>query len=135
MIGFEFGAHPMMIFKIIKPYLFILILPFFRAFVQYLTIGKTSGTILFEFVLIVFISILAFLGWKNIKIRVKNGKLIINKGIFIKSRVSVNVNDISSAAIKRNIIDYKKTLTKEELLDYPMGARIYRLCRKIKLMQ
>ena len=28
-----------------------------------------------------------------------------------------------------------KTLTKEELLDYPMGARIYRLCRKMKLMK
>ncbi len=28
-----------------------------------------------------------------------------------------------------------KTLTKEELLDYPMGARIYRLCKKVKLMK
>lgn len=28
-----------------------------------------------------------------------------------------------------------KTLTKEELMDYPMGARIYRLCKKIKLMK
>lgn len=28
-----------------------------------------------------------------------------------------------------------KTLTKEELLDYPMGARIYRLCKKLKLMR
>ena len=28
-----------------------------------------------------------------------------------------------------------KTLTKEELLDYPMGARIYRLCKKMKLMK
>lgn len=28
-----------------------------------------------------------------------------------------------------------KTLTKEELLDYPMGARIYRLCKKLKLMK
>ena len=25
--------------------------------------------------------------------------------------------------------------TKEELLDYPMGARIYRLCKKLKLMK
>jgi len=28
-----------------------------------------------------------------------------------------------------------KTLTKEELLDYPMGARIYRLCKKLRLMK
>ncbi len=28
-----------------------------------------------------------------------------------------------------------KTLTKEELMEYPMGARIYRLCRKLKLMK
>lgn len=27
------------------------------------------------------------------------------------------------------------TLTKEELLEYPMGARIYRLCKKLKLMK
>lgn len=28
-----------------------------------------------------------------------------------------------------------KTLTKEELLDYPMGARIYRFCKKLRLMK
>ena len=28
-----------------------------------------------------------------------------------------------------------KTLTKEELMDYPMGARIYRLSKKMKLMK
>lgn len=28
-----------------------------------------------------------------------------------------------------------KTLTKDELMDYPMGARIYRFCKKIRLMK
>lgn len=28
-----------------------------------------------------------------------------------------------------------RTLTKDELMDYPMGARIYRLCKRLKLMK
>ena len=64
MINFEFRAHPMMFFKIIKPYLFVLIFPFIRAFVQLITSGKTNGFILLESIAVFFISVLAFFGWK-----------------------------------------------------------------------
>lgn len=105
MISFEFRAHPLMFFRIIKPYLFVLILPFVRAFLQYVTIGKSSGTILLEFIAIVFVSVLAFCGWKAIKIGVKKNKLVVEKGFFIKSYSAIDISLISSISIKQNIID------------------------------
>ena len=105
MVSFEFRAHPVMFFKMLKPYLFILILPFIRAFVQYVKIGKTSGIILLEFIAVVFISVLAFCGWKSIKIGVKRNRLVIEKGFFIKSRSAIDLSLISSVSIKQNVID------------------------------
>ena len=49
--------------------------------------------------------------------------------------VSTVIAMIFAVAVYFVLLFLLKTLTKEELLDYPMGARIYRLCRKIKLMQ
>ncbi len=105
MVSFEFKAHPTMIFKIIKPYLFILILPFIRAFLQYITIGKTKGTIYFELLAIGLVAIAAFCGWRAIKIKIKNNRLIIEKGFFIKSRSVIDISCISSISIRQNIFD------------------------------
>lgn len=105
MVSFEFRAHPTMIFKIIKPYLFVLILPFIRAFIQYITIGKTKGTIFLEFLAIGFVAITSFCGWRAIKIKIKNERLIIEKGFFIKSRSVIDVSYISSVSVKQNMFD------------------------------
>ena len=105
MISFEFRAHPLMFFKIIKPYLFVLILPFIRAVVQFLTIGKSSGFILLEFIAVVFISVLAFCGCKSVKICAKKDEILIKKGFFIKSKTKINNLQVSSICIRQNIID------------------------------
>lgn len=105
MASFECSAHPTMILKIIRPYLFILILPFIRAFVQYVTIGKIKGTIYFELLAICFVSVAAFCGFKNIKIRIKDNRIIIEKGFFIKKRSVVDISCVSSILIKQNIFD------------------------------
>lgn len=105
MIGFEFKAHPLMFFKIIKPYIFVLFLPFLRAFVQYLTIGKTSGTMFLEFMAIFVISVIAFFGYKSIKISVKGNRVTIKRGFLIKGEVSIDISHISSISTKQNLLD------------------------------
>ena len=45
------------------------------------------------------------------------------------------ISMVGAVAVYFVLIFLLKTLTKEELLDYPMGARIYRLCTKLKLMK
>lgn len=105
MINFEFRAHPMMFFKIIKPYLFILILPFIRAIVQFLTKGATNGFFLLEFIAVTFISVLAFCGYKSIKISVKKDNILIERGFFIKSKAQINISQVTSISIKQNIVD------------------------------
>ena len=105
MINFECRAHPTMIFKIVKPYLFVLILPFIRAFVQYITIGKIKETIYFELLATGFVVVAAFCGAKAIKITVKSNSLIIEKGFLIKSQSVIDISRISSVAIKQNMFD------------------------------
>ena len=105
MIGFEFKAHPLMFFKIIKPYIFVLFLPFLRAIVQYLTIGKTSGTMFLEFVAIFVISVIAFFGYKSIKISVKGNRVTIKRGFLIKGEASIDISHISSISTKQNLLD------------------------------
>lgn len=105
MINFEFRAHPTMFFKIIKPYLFVLILPFARAFLQYVTKGEVRGTIALEFIAVVFISVLAFCGWKAFKISVKKNKIIVEKGFLIKSRAAIELSCVSSMSVRRGVLD------------------------------
>ena len=105
MINFEFRAHPMMFFKIIKPYLFILILPFIRAIVQFLTRGAINGFFMLEFIAVTFISVLAFCGYKSIKICVKKDNILIERGFFIKSKAQINISQVTSISIKQNIVD------------------------------
>lgn len=55
----------------------------------------------------------------------------LTTSVFVSTVIAI----IFAVAVYFVLLFLLKTLTKEELLDYPMGARIYRLCRKIKLMQ
>ena len=61
-----------------------------------------------------------------------DGFIIIKPG-FLKYKDEI-VKDLKRRDFV--VVDLEeKTLTKEELLDYPMGARIYRLCKKLRLMK
>ena len=48
MFKMTFKAHPVMILRLMKPYLFILILPLIRALIQYITKGEINGLLALE---------------------------------------------------------------------------------------
>ena len=64
MIKTTFKAHPIMILRLMKPYLFILILPLIRALIQYITKGEINGLLAFEIIAFCFILAIAILRWR-----------------------------------------------------------------------
>lgn len=98
-------AHPITIFGLMKPYLFILVLPMIRAVFQYLREGKTENFFLFEMIAVGFVSVIAKFGWKFIKITLCGDKIVLKKGVLIKLRAEICTMHISSILIEQGPID------------------------------
>ena len=106
MIKTNFRAHPIMIFVLMKPYLFVLILPLIRALIQYITNGKINGLLALEAVAFGFVLAVSVLQWRAIKITVNDRYVTIKKGFFIKSCAVIEVSRLSSVVLRRNILDF-----------------------------
>lgn len=106
MIKTVFKAHPIMIFRLMKPYLFILILPLVRALIQYITKGEINGLLALEIVAFCFIVVMAVMQWRSIAITVNDRYVMVKKGFLIKSCAVIEVSRLSSVCLKQNIFDY-----------------------------
>lgn len=106
MIKTVFRSHPIMIWRLIKRYLFILIIPLVRAVVQYLTQGEVDGLLAIETVAVGFLLTVAVLGWRSIKITVSNDCIIVEKGIFIKTCAKIDVSRLSSISLRQGALDF-----------------------------
>ena len=84
MIKTVFSAHPITIWRGIKRYFFILIIPFIRAALQYLMRGKVDGLFVIETIAAGFVLTIAIFDWKSIKITVNDSYIAIKRGILIK---------------------------------------------------
>lgn len=106
MIKTEFKAHPIMIVRLMKPYLFVLILPLLRALFQYVTKGEIDGLLALELIAFAFILVMAILGWRAISITVNDRYITVKRGVFLKSCAVIEVSRLSSISLEQNILDY-----------------------------
>lgn len=106
MIKTEFKAHPIMIVRLMKPYLFVLILPLIRALLQYVTKGEINGLLALELIAFAFILVIAILGWRAISITVNDRYITVEKGVLFKSCAVIEVSRLSSVSLKENILDF-----------------------------
>lgn len=106
MIKTNFKAHPTMIMRLTKPYLFVLILPLIRAVVQYVKNRKIDGLLHLEIMAFTLVAAIAVWGWRVINISFDGRRIAIKKGILIKSYSVIDVSRLSSVLIKQNIVDY-----------------------------
>ena len=95
-----------MIVHVMKPYLFVLILPLIRALIQYLATGEINGLLALEIVAVAFILTAAILGWRSIKITVDDNCVVVKKGFLIKSYAKIEKSRLSSISLKQNILDF-----------------------------
>ncbi|MBE6728495.1 MAG: hypothetical protein E7562_07605 [Ruminococcaceae bacterium] len=98
----EYKAHPLMILQLLKPFLFVLILPALTGLVQYLIMG--SATVLFtvEFVVLGVVLSIALLNCINFRLKTENEKIYINKGFFLKKRAVIPFSKVSAVTVKQS---------------------------------
>lgn len=106
MIKTTFKAHPIMIVRLMKPYLFILILPLLRAIIQYITNGEIDGLLSLELIAFGFVLIIAILGWYSISITTNDRYITIKKGFLIKSCSVIEISRLSSISLKQGVVGY-----------------------------
>lgn len=106
MIKSVFKAHPIMIFRLMKPYIFVLILPLIRALIQYVVRGEIDGLLSLELVAFGFVLAMAMLGWRAISITVNDQYVTVKKGVLIKSCSVIEISRLSSVSLKQNLVDF-----------------------------
>ncbi len=105
MIKTTFKAHPIMIVSLMKPYLFVLVLPLVRALIQYITTQQIDGLLNLEIMAFLLVLSVAVLSYRAISITVTDRYLTVKKGIFIKRRAVIELSRLSSMVLRRNVFD------------------------------
>lgn len=106
MIKTTFKAHPIMIVRLIKPYIFVLILPLIRALIQYITKGEIDGLLSLELIAFAFVLVMAILGRNAILVTVDGDHITLKRGVLVKTCAVIEISRISSISLKQNVIDF-----------------------------
>lgn len=80
----EFKAHPLMILSLIKPFLFVLILPVLKGAVQYLIYRRITGVFTLEAAALIVMLLAAFLRFRSFSIVCGKNGVKIREGVFLK---------------------------------------------------
>ncbi len=106
MIKTTFKAHPIMVVSLMKPYLFILILPLVKALVQYLTTKTVDGLLNLEIVAFAVVLFMAILSYRAISVTVSQNRLTVEKGVIFRRKAVIELTRLSSIVLRQNPIDY-----------------------------
>lgn len=100
-----FKAHPLMLYRFIKPFLFVLILPFIKGAVQYFMYKRVSGVWTLEFIAFSFIFAVALLRTLSFSLKVDDDFITVRNGFLLRRKVKIPKNTISSISYRRNLAD------------------------------
>ena len=102
----EYRAHPFMVWKFVKPYLFVLLFPVVRVFIQYLHLGKFFNSFYwFEISFFAVIFLFAVLRCFLFKVSCDGKIVTIRSGIFFVKRADIEISKLSSVQTVRNPFD------------------------------
>ena len=105
MIKRTYGAHPLMIVNLVKPFLFVLILPVIKGLLQYLITGRVTGLLSFEITAAVIVLFLAVLRLRAFRVSIDGEKMIIEKGLFFKTVAVIRRERLSCVSGSQNLFD------------------------------
>ncbi len=106
MIKTTFKAHPIMVPYLMKPYLFVLVLPLIRAIYQYLTTKTVDGLLTLELIAFSLVLSIAYLSYRAVSVTISGNRLTVKKGVFVRRRAVIELTRLSCVALKRNLLDY-----------------------------
>ena len=94
-----------MILSRMKPFLFVLVLPFVRSLLQYLTDRAITGILGIELMIFFVIAIFSALSWRAFRLTVMEDAISIRSGIIFVKRATIKISSLSSVQSEQNIID------------------------------
>ena len=101
-----YRAHPLMIWKFIKPFLFVLLFPMLRALLQYLEFNRIFQSFLwFEVSFLSVILLAATLRWICFKVEFDGKAITIKSGVLFKKCAEIDISKLSSVQTVRNPFD------------------------------
>ena len=98
-------VHPLQLFRFLRPFLFVLILPTLRRTVQFLLTGSFDRFLPAEVILTLWVLMTVFFKTKNFYINLEGKRLIITMGVFLKKVTLLSPPHIIWADIDINPID------------------------------
>ena len=101
----EFRAHPLMLVSLIKPFLFVLVLPVLKGVIQYIIKRRVTGVLTLELIAFMIITLIAALRCRSFRLICGKSGVTVKMGVLFKSTAFISVNKLSSVQTVRNPID------------------------------
>ncbi len=102
----EFKAHPLMMLTIIKPFLFILLIPVLRGIIQYIKNGEIQKVLGIETLFFTLIIFLGILRWRAFRLIIQEKTVTVRDGVFIIRQAVIPINGLSSIQSEQSPLDY-----------------------------
>ncbi len=101
-----YRAHPLMLYKVIKPILFVLILPIIRGVIQYIVYGQAANILKIELLILGVMLLVGIMRLLTIRITITENEISFTKGFVFRKASKVALDNVSSAELVRNPLDY-----------------------------
>lgn len=99
----EFMAHPITVFYLLRSWWIAFTAPIVRMTLQYVISKEAQKILLSEIVLLMVVCVISVIGWISTKIIIYDNRLIIKRGIFIKSQTIINFSKIIDISVSKNL--------------------------------
>lgn len=100
----EFKAHPVYVYKMLERFLFVLIFPVIKGFLQYILYKRISGVILLEGIALGVIIALSVIKVIVFKITVTEKQLFIEDGILFHKSAVIPIKNLSNITFTRHFL-------------------------------
>lgn len=101
----EFRAHPLMMFRLMRPFLIFLIYPVVQGAIQYFVTGTFKGAIKLELIALLVISIIVGLRCAAFKLILGSKTVTIKTGVWLKKKAVIPISKLSSVRTEQNPVD------------------------------
>ncbi len=104
----SFRAHPLMIITFLKPFLFVLLIPFVKSFIQYFVSGEYDSVLRFEMLLLTLLAVIGFLKWICFKLVVDAEKQTVTviSGLIFRRKAKIKISRLSSVQTSQNPFEF-----------------------------
>lgn len=100
-----YRAHPLMVISRIKPFLFVLILPFVRGLLQYITDRTITSILGIELIIFAIIIAFSILNCLSFRLRIDGDTVSVRSGMLFVKRANIKISSLSSVQSEQNVLD------------------------------